>query len=138
MIFGRFLTIFDQYDEALHSKSCEILKILVEEGLLKNNREFGVIFIPRSVPLILRVIRSMTQLEKLSLSEWKLTLTEDVPKLFRSCPKLTELRLKVVESQEFEMNEELQNELRAGFLRLRLLELEWYIDSWPAILEMFT
>jgi hypothetical protein len=115
-----------------------ILKRLVERGLLKNNREFGVIFIPRSVPLILRVIRSMTQLEKLSLSEWTLTLTEDVPKLFRSCPKLTELRLNVVESQEFEMNEELKNELRAGFLRLRLLELEWYIDSWPAILEMFT
>jgi hypothetical protein len=118
-----------------------ILKRLVARGLLKNNREMGVIFCRRSLPLIFRVIRSMTHLEKLSLSECNhkgMTLTEDVPQLFRSCPTLNELHLRIVKSQVLEMNEELKNELRSGFLRLRLLELDWEIDSWLKIQEMLS
>jgi hypothetical protein len=81
----------------------------------------------------------MTQLEKLSLSVWTLTMTEDVPKLFRSCPKLTELHVRIHESQEkLEMNEELRNELRSGFQRLRLLVLDSLINSGPAIQEILT
>jgi hypothetical protein len=79
----------------------------------------------------------MTELEKLNVFDWNLRLTEDVPKLFRSCPKLTELRMKLA-SQKVEMNEGLKNELRSGFQRLRLFELNWCIDSWPLIQEMFT
>ena len=114
-----------------------ILNRLVDRGLLKNNREMFVGFC--HVPLIFRVIHSMTHLEKLSLSEWTLTLTEDVPKLFRSCPKLTELHVGIDESQEkLEMNEDLKNELRPGFERLRLLVLESSIHSGQIIPEILT
>jgi hypothetical protein len=79
----------------------------------------------------------MTNLEKLNIFHWKVTLT-DVPQLFRSCPKLTDLRLRLVESQKLKIDEELKNELRSGFQRIRLLELKWEIYSWPVILEIFT
>jgi hypothetical protein len=123
-------------DDLKYKSHVMILNRLVDRGLLKNNREMFASYCP--VPLIFRVICSMTQLEKLSLLECQLTLTEDVPKLFRSCPTLTELHVGIDESQKLEMNEELKNELRSGFLRLRLLELDWYIDSWPVIQGIFT
>ncbi len=80
----------------------------------------------------------MTHLGKLNLLDWHLTLAKGVPKLFQSCPTLIELRLRIVKSQELEMNEELKNELRPGFQRLRLLELKWHIDSWPVLQEIMT
>jgi hypothetical protein len=80
----------------------------------------------------------MNNLEKLELLNLELTLTKNVPQLFRSCPKLTEMRLKLAETQKLEMGEELENELRLGFQRLRRLELDWDIDSWPVVQEMFT
>ena len=87
---------------------------------------------------LFRVIGSMTDLETLSLFEWNLTLTEDVPELFRSCPKLTRLRLKLVESQKLELNEELKNDLRPGFQRLKIFEFKWKIESGPVIQEILT
>ena len=75
----------------------------------------------------------MTDLETLSLLEWNLTLTDDVPQLFQSCPKLIELRIKLFESQKLKMNEELENKLRSGFQRLKIFELKWDINSWPLI-----
>jgi hypothetical protein len=87
---------------------------------------------------LFRVLRSMNNLEKLELLNLELTLTKNVPQLFRSCPKLTEMRLKLAETQKLEMGEELKNELRSGFQRLRRLELDWDIDSWLVIQEMFT
>ena len=117
-----------------------MLERLSDGGFLKNNRQMIVTNYcgPSSIPRFFRLILSMNNLETLSLSEWKLTLTEDVPQLFRSCPKLTELRLKLAESQKLEKNEELKNELRSGFQRLRLFELHWGIDSWPEIQKIFT
>jgi hypothetical protein len=114
------------------------LERLVDGGYFQNNRQMIVSSWWPSIARLFRVIRSMTNLEKLSLLEWKLTLTQDLPQLFRSCPKLTELRLRLFESQELEMNKFLKNELRSGFQRLRLLELNWRIDSWPVIQEIFT
>ena len=87
---------------------------------------------------LFRVIGSMTDLETLSLFEWNLTLTEDVPELFRSCPKLTRLRLKLVENKYVEMDVDLENELRPGFQRIRLLDLYWDIESGPVIQEILT
>ena len=138
MILGRSWEDENFYDDLKYESHLMILNRLVERGLLKNNREMFVSFCRRSVPLIFRVICSMTQLEKLSLSVWTLTMTEDVPKLFRSCPKLTELRLKLFESKKLEMNEELENELRSGFQRLGLLVLDSFINSGPAIQEILT
>jgi hypothetical protein len=114
------------------------LNRLVDRGFLKNNREMFVSLCRRSVPRLFRIIRSMTHLEKLSLLECQLTLTEDVPQLFRSCPTLTELHVRIVKSQKSRMNKVLKNQLRKGFERLRLLELDWYINSCPAIQEIFT
>jgi hypothetical protein len=115
-----------------------VLERLADGGYFQNNREVIVNWCWPSVPRFSRFLHPMTKLEKLSLLKWDLTLTEDVPQLFRSCPTLTELHLRLFESQKVEMNEELKNELRSGFQRLQLLELHWFIDSWPLIQEMFT
>jgi hypothetical protein len=80
----------------------------------------------------------MADLETLSLLEWKLTLTQDVPQLLRSCPNLTELRLNLAEKQKVEMNEEIKNEFRPGFQRLKICELTLDMNSCPIIQEMFT
>jgi hypothetical protein len=126
------------YYELEYDSHLIILKRLVDGGILKNNREMGVNFCrdSPSVPLIFRSIHSMTHLEKLSFPECQ--LTEDLPKLFQSCPKLTELRLRIVESQKSEMNEKLKNELRPGFQRLRLVELQSCTKSGPVIPEILT
>ena len=107
-------------------------------GFLKNNRQMIVVDYWPSFQRLCRVLRSMTDLETLSLLEWKLSLTQGLPQLLRSCPKLTELRLKLVESQKLKMNEEFKNKLRSGFQRIRLLDLYWGIESGPVIQEILT
>ena len=114
------------------------LERLADAGYFRNNRQLNVSYSWPSFPRLCRVIGSMADLETLSLLEWELTLTQDVPQLFRLCPKLTELRMKLVESQNLEMNEDLKNELRPGFQRFKIFELKWDINSWPIIQEMFT
>jgi hypothetical protein len=115
-----------------------ILKRLVNRGLLKNNRQMILNYICPSIPWIFRVISCMANLEKLSLLKWEPKLAEYLPQLFRSCPKLTDLHLRLVESQKLEMGESLKNELRSGFQRLKIFELGWGINSWPAIREILT
>jgi hypothetical protein len=114
------------------------LKRLANGGYFQNNRQVILNSKWPSIPRFLQVIHSMTNLENLRLLEWDLTLTEDLARLFQSCPKLTELHMKLVKSQMLEMGEGLKNELRSGFQRLRLLELQWETYSWAVILEMFT
>jgi hypothetical protein len=163
MIFDRSLKDRTCHYVPLYESHMITLERLADGGFFKNNRQMIVDFCWPSLPRFFRVIRSMTNLEKIDLLHWGLSLTEDLPQLFRSCPKLTELRLKLVESYKTEMREELKNELkltelrlklvesfksemceelknelRPGFERLRLFELKWEIDSWPAIQEIFT
>ena len=107
-------------------------------GFLKNNRQMIVVDYWPSFQRLCRVLRSMTDLETLSLLEWKLSLTQGLPQLLRSCPKLTELRLKLVENRYVEMDVDLENELRPGFQRIRLLDLYWDIESGPVIQEILT
>ena len=114
------------------------LERLANGGYFRNNRQMIVNSRWQSVPQLLQVIRSMADLETLSLLEWKLTLTQNVPQLLRSCPNLTELRLNLAEKQIVEMNEEIKNELRPGFQRLKICELTWDKNSCPIIQEMFT
>jgi len=122
----------------LQDKSClNTLEWLVDRGYFQNNLKMILSSWWSSIPLF-QVISSMTHLEKLSLLKCNLTLTEDVPQLLRLCPKLTELHLSLSESQKLEMDEDLKNELRPGFERLRLLELKWDISSLPVIQEIFT
>ena len=111
---------------------------LAAGGFLKNNRQMIVENYWPSFQRLCRVLRSMTDLETLSLLEWKLSLTQGLPQLLRSCPKLTELRLKLVENKYVEMDVDLESELRPGFQRIRLLDLYWGIDSGPVIQEILT
>jgi hypothetical protein len=132
------------YDGQQHVNRLITLRRLVDGRYFQNTRQVIVDSWWPSIPRFFRVICSMTNLEKLELLNWKLILAgEDLAQLFRSCPKLTELHLALNNSTRFdrqmlEGNEELENELRPGFERLRLFELEWHIDSWPVIQGIFT
>jgi hypothetical protein len=138
MILGRSFIDRSSYPE-LKDESCRIiLDQLADGGYFQNNRQLILSSWWSSISRLYQVISYMTHLEKISLLHWKLTLAEDLLQMFRSCSKLTELHLKLVESQKLEMGEELKNELRSGFQRLQLFELHWYIDSWPAIQEILT
>ena len=139
MTFDRSLKNNGHKNESLAT----ILERLAAGGFLKNNRQWFVSYDWTRGPWLSQVIRSMSNLEKGHFG-CHLTLTKDLPKLFESCPTLTELHItlsdpKRIERQRFEqMNEKNKNELRSGFQRLRLLELFWEIDSCPAIQEIFT
>ena len=138
MILDRSLTDRWYYFEHKPDSSLVALERLADGGYLKNNRQMKVIFYWPCFPRLCRIIRSTTHLETLSLLKWKLTLTQDLPQLLRSCPNLTELRMNLAERQKVEMGEELKNELRPCFQRLKIFELKWDINSWPIIQEMFT
>jgi hypothetical protein len=120
-----------------------ILERLADGGYLQNNRRVFVKCFRPFIARLFRVIRSMNNLEKLNLLCCNLTLTKDLPQLFRPCHKLTNLRIRLSDPSGAErerlnkMNEDLKNELRSGFQRLRLLELYWEIDSCPAFQEVF-
>jgi hypothetical protein len=115
------------------------LERLAEKGYLQNNQHFGEIqpclF---HMPPFCGVICSMKNLAKLNL-EYDLTL-EDLARVFQSCSKLTELHISASEFEMDEMDEDVFNQLRSGFQRLRWLDLEYFIDndSWPGFQEMLT
>ena len=135
IIFARSLTIHRPADSAAKENLLLILQRLVEEGFLKNNRQFAIFDCSRS-PRFVEVIFSMNNLQKLDLWDCELTL-EQVAQLFQSCPKLIELHLKL---STCEMDEDLKDQLRPGIQRLQIFELEWYIDikRWSVIKEMCT
>ena len=118
-----------------------ILERLAESGYFQNNRRMFVKFDSPFITRLIRVIRSMKNLEKLHLLQCNLSLTEDLRQLFRSCPKLTDLRVRLsdpkrVDRKRFNrMNEILKNELRSGFQRL--VVLHWITYSCPAFHEVF-
>ena len=125
---------FSSEDESLR----RTLERLAVGGYFQNNRKIFLICWWPSINQFCRVLCPMNNLEKLSLLHWALTLTEHVPQLFRSCPKLTELHLCLYERLKTEINESLKIELRSGLQRLRLFELYCDINSGPVIQEMFT
>ena len=142
MIFGRSLKIgysSHQVNEA-PTKCCEIFERLVEEGVLKNNRE---LFVSCNswphIPRLLGNICSMKKLDTLKLVHCGLTL-EQLSTLFRSCPELVELSVELDVKQKLEMDNCQKNELRTGFQKLKLLMLCGHIDndSWPVIKEIVT
>jgi hypothetical protein len=143
MILDRSLEDRASYCD-LKDKNRLILDRLADGECFQNNRRMIVKFTRPFISRLFRVIRSMINLEKLHLLECNLTLTEDLPQLFRSCPELTELRIRLSDLDQLErerltkMNEDVKNELRSGFQRLRLLELHLTIYSCPKFQEMFT
>jgi hypothetical protein len=105
-----------------------ILERLAGEGYLQNNRQLGE-FESDSfhISSYSRVISSMKTLEKLELESYM--SFGDLAHVFQSCPKLTELKITAFEFEMEEMGEDLKNQLRPGFQRLRRLYLSWYIDN---------
>jgi hypothetical protein len=144
MFLDRSLSDQSYGDEPIYVNRLITLRRLADGGYFQNTRQMKATNRWPSIPRFFRVICSMTNLEKLELLGWKLILTEeDLVRLFQSCPKLTELHLRLRDSGRFdrhmlETNEEVTNELRPGFERLRLFELQWHIDSWPVIQGIFT
>ena len=136
MILNRSL-VDRQYRLKPDSRRMDSLERLADGGYLKNNRQMKANWYMPSFPRLLEMIGSMNNLETLSLLGCELTLTKDLPQLIRSCPKLTELRIKLFDNQKLE-KEVLKNDLRPGFKRLRLFELYWHNDSLPLIQKMFT
>jgi hypothetical protein len=141
MIFTRWLKILCS---AGHSKKAtdstlNILEWLVAEGFLKSNRQLDIELDLSRSPQFFRVICSMNTLEKMNLWGCGLQLAE-LPHVLRSCPKLVDLRFRQIKYSNLEMGEDLKNQLRSGFQRLRLFGLACYIDnnSWPVICEILT
>jgi hypothetical protein len=137
MILDRSLKDETPFYEPNDENRLITLERLADGGYFRNTRLVTVNWRWPSVTQLSRVICYMTNLEKLSLLEWGLPLTK-VPQLFRSCHNFTELRMAVVDRQKLEITEGLKNELRPGFQRLKIFELENWINSWPAIQEIFT
>jgi hypothetical protein len=135
MIFYRSLWIIRLGDKNIF----KILERLAEKGYLQNNQQFveiqSCVFHMSS---FFEAICSMKNLATLNL-DYNLTL-EDLAHVFQSCSKLTELRISASEFEMDEMDEDLFNQLRSGFQRLRCLDLEYFIDgdSWRGFQEMLT
>ena len=81
----------------------------------------------------------MKNLEKLSSNGHFLTL-EDLARVFQSCSKLVELDIFVFEFEMDEVDDDLVDQLRPGFQRLRRLDLEYFIDddTWPGFQQLLT
>jgi len=142
MILDRSLKDGQSYCNRNDMSRLIILERLKDGGYFQNNRRMFVKFDRQIIARLMRVICSMNNLEKLHFLECNLTLTEDLPQVFQSCPKLTELHIQLSDPEGVErerlnkMNEHLKNELRSGFQRL--VKLHWIIVSCPIIQEIFT
>jgi hypothetical protein len=111
-----------------------IFNQLAEGGFLKNNRIFTLKELDWSLnDRFIQDICSMKNLEGLDLLDCELT-REDLLSVFRSCPKLMELRIKTFRSSATSktikpMNQEEYNELQLGFKRLRLYDIKVIIEQ---------
>jgi hypothetical protein len=115
------------------------LERLEKNGFLKNNRSLVVLVdLPASLQFVQNIC-FMKNLEKLVLFERYLTL-EDIALLFGSCHKLTEIRLNPFDCDQWEMDEKLKNQLRPGFQRLKIFELDCDLHpfSWPVLQEILS
>ena len=136
MFLDRSLNDKKSYYEQKYESRLIALERLVEGGNFLNVRQMIASSWWPSIPRFFRVICSMTNLEKIELMNLEMALIEeDLARLFRSCPKLTELHLALCDLP-LETNEELKNELRSGCQRLKIFELHWDIVSCPIIQEI--
>ena len=152
MILDRSLVDRALLNEIKYHSHLITLERLLDGQYFQNNRKFITNSWGPYDDLLNRFICSMTKLEKLTFVDWELTpdpphsfwelREEDFARVFQSCHKLTELRTLLFHShvfdQKLEMGEELENEFRSGFQRLRFFELVLAISSWPTILKIFT
>ena len=116
----------DDNTAAAHNSLHKILKLLVDEGFLKNNCEL-VISSPFNSRLLgsqyLHLIYSMNNLRKLDIVEYEVTVA-DLAHLFQSCPNIIHLHLKLFRHDILESKNDLsQNQLRLGFQKLQHLQI---------------
>jgi len=122
-----------RHDESLF----KILERLAGEGYLQNTQQFvGCESHFLQISSFVNIMCSMENLEKLTSHACHLTL-EDLARVFQSCSKLSELNILVT---DFEMDQDVKNQLRPGFQRLRRFFIVCFMDnfSWPVIQEMLT
>jgi hypothetical protein len=81
----------------------------------------------------------MKNLQTLQLWENELTF-EDLAHMFQSCPKIDYLHITDFKFTMLEMSEQLNNQLRPGFQRLRSFGFVTSFNkvSWPVIQETLT
>ena len=122
-----------------NKRNLKILERLAEKGYLQNTQQFkGFPFAFSFVPIIC----SMKNLETLTVEAdhvKHLQLIDFAP-VFQSCSKLSELNISANGLKIDEMREDLVDQLRSGFRRLRRLDVACSIveDSWQGIQEMLT
>jgi hypothetical protein len=135
MILCRSLEIVDSVDESLFTT----LEWLSEEGYLQNNHYFTAGYPFSRSSRFVKVICSMKNLQTLQLWENELTF-EDLARMFQSCPKITYLNITNFKFTMLEMFEQLKNQLRPGFQRLRSFAFATSFNkvSWPVIQETLT
>ena len=130
----------DDNTAAAHNSLHKILKLLVDEGFLKNNCEL-VISSPFNSRLLgsqyLHLIYSMNNLRKLDIVEYEVTVA-DLAHLFQSCPNIIHLHLKLFRHDILESKNDLsQNQLRLGFQKLQHLKIVGDCCSGNLFLELF-
>ena len=115
----------------------KILKQLVVNGALNNNRSLAVLATIDNSPKLIQATCSMKYLEKLVLVDGDLAL-EDLAHLFQSCRKLIELRWKPFQTNYWEIDQHVKKPLKRGFQRLKVCEIHFFIDhfSWPVLQDL--
>ena len=117
----------------------KILERLAVERYLQNNRKFIATCNWSRTSRFVEVISSMKNLETLNSFGHYLT-PEFLARVFQSCSKLIELDIANFGRETREIAENLKNQLKSGFQRLRYFSFLCFItnDSWPRIQEMLT
>ena len=135
MFLCRSLKIISPADKSLFT----ILEWLAAQGYLQNNQQFVVKYDCSHTSLFVKVICSMRNLKTLLLRGNELTLG-NLAHVFQSCPQIANLFLTNFKYTMFEMSEQLKNQLRSGFERLRCFAFVSSIDEflWPVIQETMT
>ena len=117
----------------------KILERLAVERYFLNNRKLIVTFKGFRSSRFDELICSMKNLETLISFYYYLT-PEFLARVFQSCSKLIELDIANFGRETREIAENLKNQLKSGFQRLRYFSFLCFItnDSWPRIQEMLT
>ena len=114
----------------------KIMELLADEGRLKNNCALVVDTERPLGPRFLQIKCSMTNLKILDIMEYELKFS-DLACLFQSCAKLIELRMKLSQCINSEIDEDCRSHIRLGFQRLRWFELVCIlVNSWELVQEI--
>ena len=128
LIYDRSFEIAKSDEKSLEAReNClKILARLAEEGIFENVSQLIVKSKRLFSPRFFQICCSMSNLEKIEIRNPNVQFA-DVAHFFRSCPNIIELKLVNMKVAfpfgEFEIDEDLKNQLKLGFQRLQRVEL---------------